>query len=147
MFPNPQDALPLPPRPNLERYKKLAKELIKACKSSDENATGDWAEQWIRALAKLAGWKNTHRALARMGRWTDEVEEFARRKFLGGEPADRTCALADAQFVIARSHGSLRRTLAIESQLGLPLTCRGPLLTTATASVFFLRARPISNSF
>jgi len=29
MFPNPQDVLPLPSRPNLEQYKKLAKELAK----------------------------------------------------------------------------------------------------------------------
>ncbi len=29
------DALPLPPRPNLEQYKKLAKELRQACQSSD----------------------------------------------------------------------------------------------------------------
>ena len=105
MFPNPQDALPLPPRPNLERYKKLAKELIKACKSGDENAIGNWAEQWIPALARLVGWKNTHRALARMGRWTNDVEDFARRSLLGSGPADRKCVLADAQFVIARSHG------------------------------------------
>jgi len=30
MFPSPQTALPLPPRPNVERYKKLAKELVKS---------------------------------------------------------------------------------------------------------------------
>ena len=30
MLPNPQDALPLPPRPSLERYKKLAKQLVKS---------------------------------------------------------------------------------------------------------------------
>ena len=44
MFPNAQDALPLPLRPNLERYKKLAKDLVKACKSADPDAIGDWAE-------------------------------------------------------------------------------------------------------
>src|SRR6266851_5121085 len=105
MFPNPQDALPLPPRPNLERYKKLAKKLVKSCKSGDETAIGDWSEQWIETLTKLAGWKSTRQALARIGRWTNEVEDFARRKLLGSGPADRKCALADAQFVIARSHG------------------------------------------
>ena len=41
MLPNPQTALPLPPRPSLERYKKLAKELVKACRSSNEKAIGD----------------------------------------------------------------------------------------------------------
>ena len=37
---NPQGALPLPPRPSVERYRKLAKELVKACKSGDEDAVG-----------------------------------------------------------------------------------------------------------
>ena len=54
MFPNPQDALPLPPRPSLERYKKLAKELVKACKSGDDKALGTgpsvgsarWQNSW-----------------------------------------------------------------------------------------------------
>ena len=32
MFPNPQSALPLPPRPSLERYRKIAKDLVKACR-------------------------------------------------------------------------------------------------------------------
>jgi hypothetical protein len=35
MFPNSQDALPLPRRPDLERYKKLAGDLVQACKSPD----------------------------------------------------------------------------------------------------------------
>ena len=35
MFPNPQDALPLPARPNLEQYKKLAKDLARAAASAD----------------------------------------------------------------------------------------------------------------
>src|ERR1019366_1675364 len=105
MFPNPQDALPLPPRPSLERCKKLAKELVKACKSGDEEAIGCWAEQWIRKLEKLAAQKNTHQTLARIDRWSENVEDFARRELSDGEPTGRKCALADAQFVIARSHG------------------------------------------
>ena len=28
MFPNPQDALPLPQKPNVEQYRKLAKEVL-----------------------------------------------------------------------------------------------------------------------
>src|SRR3989442_1322455 len=102
MFPNPQDALPLPPRPSLERYKKLAKELVKAC-TGDDKALGDWAERWVRTLAKLMGSKNTRQR--RIDWLTNEVEDFIRRKLLGSEPGGRKCALADAQFVIARSHG------------------------------------------
>jgi len=105
MFPNPQSALPLPPHPSLERYKKLAKGLVKACKSGKERAIGDWADQWIRMIAKLAAWKSRHQALAQIGLSANEVEDFARRTVLGGELADRKCALAGAQFVIARSHG------------------------------------------
>ena len=34
MYPNPQDVLPLPPRPDLEQYKKQAKDLVEACRAS-----------------------------------------------------------------------------------------------------------------
>ena len=64
MFPNPQEALPLPQHPSLERYKKIAKELVKASKSGDPTAIGDWAGQWIRTLAKLKGVKS-------LDRWID----------------------------------------------------------------------------
>ncbi|HEY0592185.1 MAG TPA: hypothetical protein VGF40_10490, partial [Thermoanaerobaculia bacterium] len=95
MFPNVPDALPLPPRPNLERYRKLAKELVKACRSDDPSAVRAWADAWIGSLARLAGLEG------RPGRRAAEVDAFARRRLSG----TRTCALADAQFVIARSHG------------------------------------------
>src|SRR5258708_1214975 len=93
MFPNPQAAIPLPPRPSLENYKNLAKGLVKACKSGGEKAIGDWAEQWIHTLAKLSG------PLARIGAAANQVEAFARTRL-----SDK-CALTAAQFVIARSHG------------------------------------------
>jgi hypothetical protein len=44
------DAKPLPPCPNLEQYKKQAKDLLKACVSADPDAIHAWAERW------LAGW-------------------------------------------------------------------------------------------
>ena len=102
MFPNAQDALPLPQRPNLERYKKLAKELVKACKSKDAEAIGDWVENWVNTLAKQSGVEFTRRRPFAIARWTDQVEEFAQKKLVKESPS---CRLADAQFVIARSHG------------------------------------------
>jgi hypothetical protein len=84
MSPNPHEALPLPPRPSLDRYKKLAKGLLKASKSRDEGAIGDWVDQWIGNI--------TSQSASRM-------EEFARSK-LAGHPT-----LTAAQFVIARCHG------------------------------------------
>ena len=49
------DALPLPPRPNLEQYKKLAKDFQNACKSSDSDAIRQWAARWLETLARLHG--------------------------------------------------------------------------------------------
>ena len=102
MFPNSQDAFPLPQRPNLERYKKLAKDLVKACKSSNEDAVSDWAENWVTALAKQSGLKFIRPLPAIISRWTDQVVGFVQRKI---DEHDGRCRLTDAQFIIARSHG------------------------------------------
>jgi ankyrin repeat protein len=85
MYPNPQDVLPLPPRPSLEQYKKRAKELVKACKSGDPAAIRAWVERWLDALDAAQ---------------PEGLEEFARRKL-----SESGCALSDAQFIIARAHG------------------------------------------
>jgi len=47
------DALPLPPRPNVDQYKKLAKDFQRACKSSDPGAIRDWAAGWAEKIARL----------------------------------------------------------------------------------------------
>src|ERR1017187_10291911 len=78
MSPNPHEALPLPPSPSLDHYKKLAKGLLKAARSADQAAIGDW----------LA----TRQTASRL-------EAFDRRK-LADHPT-----LGKAQFVIARFHG------------------------------------------
>lgn len=100
MFPNPQDALPLPPRPSLDQYKKRAKDLIKACESGEPDAIAVWAATWIETLAKLRGEKRRRRFRAGMKRSIEQVADFARTKLAGS-----ACTLANAQFVIARSHG------------------------------------------
>src|SRR5579863_10306770 len=43
MFPHPHEALPLPERPNLENYRKIAKSLVKSAKSGDLAALSDFA--------------------------------------------------------------------------------------------------------
>jgi ankyrin repeat protein len=107
MYPNPQDALPLPSRPSVEQYKKLAKELVKSCRSGEPGAIGAWASQWIDALAAH---QTDPGALPRGKEATaraNQVAEFARTKLTGGDGASSRCVLADAQFVIARAHGFL----------------------------------------
>lgn len=106
MYPNPQQALPLPARPNVDQYRKLAKDLVKACKSDDPTAVRDWAVRWIESLATL---QDAPRSLLRNEKeitaHVDPVEQFARKAFSRGHTAK--CALTDAQFVIARAQGFL----------------------------------------
>src|ERR1044071_10392194 len=102
MFPNPQDALPLPQHPNLEQYKKLAKELVKACKTGNRDSLREWTSEWTLDVARLAGLDITPGLPVGIQPWIDKVSEFATRELLASE---RGCRLAGAQFVIARSHG------------------------------------------
>ncbi len=99
-MPNPQDALPLPPRPNLEQYKKLAKDLVKACKSEDADAVEDWIEKWVRSVYKLAALKENEQGILHRVR---QLEQIARKHL--SESRGRGCALTGAQFVLARAHG------------------------------------------
>src|SRR6185369_813310 len=98
MFPNAQDALPLPRGPNLERYKKLAKDLVKACKADDENAIVDWAEKWVTMLAKQCGVEFRRPLPVIVSRWTGQVARFIQREM-------NKHRVAEAQSILARSHG------------------------------------------
>jgi len=118
MFPNPQDALPLPPRPSLEHYKKRAKDLLKASQSSDPAALRAWTVHCIDSLVRLSNLPLTPQLLVRIEHWTDELEKFARNELLqtmwgrthSSVPPSKarpsqTATLTAAQFVIARAHG------------------------------------------
>ena len=54
MYPNPQDALPLPLRPTLDQYQNLVTELVAACHSDDPSAIRTWSRQWVDSLAAAA---------------------------------------------------------------------------------------------
>ncbi len=99
MFPNPHDALPLPPRPNPNHYKKRAKDLLKAAESSDPAALRAWAASWIDSLVRLSNLTLTPQLPVRLDHWTDQLEKFAREKLSG------TRTLSAAHLIIARAHG------------------------------------------
>ena len=107
MYPNPQDALPLPSRPNPAQYKKLAKDLVKACRSADPAAVRAWAARWVERLVAL-----DDRAVPARQQWTDgqisAVAQFALARLSRGEGSPGRCTLADAQFVIAHASCCLR---------------------------------------
>jgi len=135
MFPNPHDALPLPPRPNLEQYKKLAKDLLKASQSPDPTALHTWCARWIEKLivipSEVAGSQSDPATQSRdlvfgaknelslsIAHWTDQLEKFARQKLPqttwgrthssvppSAARLSETATLTAAQFVIARAQG------------------------------------------
>lgn len=99
MFPNPQDSLPLPRHPDLEQYKKLAKELLRASKSNDPDAIRKWSTNWVKGLVKRSGIEIRPQLPVRTDAWIRDVANFAQEKLPDGSK------LSDAQLVIARSHG------------------------------------------
>jgi ankyrin repeat protein len=99
------DAIPLPPHPHLDQYKKLARDLQHACTSPDAGAFREWATRWLETLARLQGWdaaspdrrleieRETERMTQRWQTFRSALERRAR------------CLLVDAQFFVAREHG------------------------------------------
>jgi ankyrin repeat protein len=98
MFLPPHSALPLPARPSLERYRKLAKDLLKVC--NDPAALRAWVEDWVASVVRLSEIEITPHLPVSLREWTDNIASFA-QETLGG---DRR-SLAHAQFVLARAHG------------------------------------------
>ena len=106
------DAIPLPPRPNLEQYKKRAKDLVKACKSRDQGAIRAWARAWIETLVRShtltighPGAEDPERRDP-IDRTAALIEERVKQGNLAtvGKPS-AIGTLANAQFFIARAHG------------------------------------------
>lgn len=93
------DALPLPARPNLEQYKKLARELQRACQSADTTALRDWFVGWLEREAVSQGREMTPSLRSHISEEAENVEKRWRERF-GSE-----CKLTNAQFFIARRHG------------------------------------------
>jgi ankyrin repeat protein len=100
MFPNPQEALPLPTNPTLEEYERRAEDLVKACESGDPDAIRAWAARWVESVA--AARSTADQPVHDLDRDVGQVAKFAGTKLSNGEA---TCVLADARFVIARVQG------------------------------------------
>src|SRR4029453_8934143 len=100
------DALPLPPRPNLEQYRKLAKDFQRACRSAEPTAIRQWAVRWLQTLSRLQGVQLPDGLHRQINREASHIEERWTR--LQQKDPDRVqCRLTDAQFFIAREPGFL----------------------------------------
>ena len=98
------DALPLPERPNLEQYKKLARELQRACKAGGLEAIREWAAGWAERYAALEGAAMTAAAKKSIAAETERIPRRWLRFQSKNERAAR-CSLADAQYFVALAHG------------------------------------------
>lgn len=98
------DALPLPPRPSFEQYKKLAKDFQHASKTGSPGAIRDWAARWAETLARLRGQAMTPEVRSEIHRDIERVERQWHRLRKPDEGTVR-CTLAGAQFFVARCHG------------------------------------------
>ncbi len=96
----PQDALPLPPRPNLNQYKKLAKDFARAANSAAPSALRAWITHWIASLVKLSNLTITPQLPVSIDHWTSQLERFART-----EKSSAKLTLTKSQFLLARAHG------------------------------------------
>ena len=94
--------LPLPPRPNLAQYRKLAKDLTAAAHSRNPGAIREWAMSWFKRLAKLVGIPFADFEQATLDKMAGLFEAAVREA--GARSPFR---LADAQHIIARSHDFL----------------------------------------
>jgi len=94
------DALPLPPRPNLEQYKKLARDFQRACKAGDPAVLNEWTARWAETLGRLQ-----EQATTLDVHWATERIERQWRAIPKTNKQAAGCTLAGAQFFIARCHG------------------------------------------
>jgi len=97
------DALPLPPRPNLEQYKKLARDFQQACQSTDPDSIRQWAARWVDTLTRLHGTAAWQSVKGRENAPEDIERRWNQLKKTSGNVA--RCTLAGAQFFLAREHG------------------------------------------
>jgi hypothetical protein len=91
------NALPLPPRPDLEQYKKLARDLQDACRPGDSLAIRHWAARWVERLARAYGPAHWPAVRDR----ENEPEDIERRwnKLKATTAQVSGCTLAGAQFL------------------------------------------------
>lgn len=99
------DTLPLPPRPNLAQYRKRAKDLVTAARSTDPGAIRSWASEWLEALARLLAYATTPFVQSSIDRAMGLIEEQVRTKVGVSSATGEGFTLSDAQFFIANAHG------------------------------------------
>lgn len=95
------DTLALPPRPDLAQYRRRAKDLVAAARSTDPDAVRIWARDWLETLARLLGEPITPFVQHSFDRAVEEIT----RRVQASRKEGAAFTLASAQFLIAQAHG------------------------------------------
>jgi ankyrin repeat protein len=98
------DTLPLPPRPDIEQYRKRAKSLVTAANADDPNAVKQWATDWLNALTKLLDVEITPFVQESFDRAVERLTEGVAARSKKAADEGGKFALADAQHLIAQAH-------------------------------------------
>jgi hypothetical protein len=98
------DTLPLPPRPDIEQYRKRAKSLVAAAKAADHNAVKQWSADWLDALAKLVDVEITPFVQGSFDRAIERLNRDVAARKQKARAASEEFSLADAQHLIAQAH-------------------------------------------
>jgi ankyrin repeat protein len=96
------DAIPLAPRPDIEQYKRLAKDLAKAASARSGDSIREWANDWIHRLAPLLA-RSPHPEYTKDRQVERELRAIVDEYTSAPLAADPT--LTNAQLFIARIHG------------------------------------------
>jgi ankyrin repeat protein len=104
---DPTSAIPLSPGPNVEQYRKLAKDLADAYRSGDA-ALATFVDRWIASIPLMLWAADEPHARQAANRAADRIEKFARLR-LGQQWSE-----VEARLVVARSHGFLAWTDFVE---------------------------------
>lgn len=96
------DTLPLPPRPDLDQYRKRAKSLVIAANSGDPQAITQWAIDWIHALIRSLDVEITDFVRGSFDRAVEGLKREVHQRLSRSE--DGKLTLADAQHLVAYAH-------------------------------------------
>lgn len=98
------DTLPLPPRPDLDQYRKRARSLVKAANAADPDAVGQWATDWLHALTTSLGIELTSFVRHSFDRAVEALRTEVNDRTTSARAKRGRFTLADAQHLIARAH-------------------------------------------
>jgi len=98
------DTLPLPPRPDIDQYRRRAKSLAAAANSRDPDAVRTWAADWVTALAHSLGREITPFVQDSFNRAVSQLENEVAARVTRSKGEGKSFTLADAQHLIAQAH-------------------------------------------